>query len=61
VSPAECLALEDSPAGVAAAEAAAMTVIMIPDLVVPDVPPRYHCRSLHEVRGWLRDLDVRPL
>lgn len=35
-TPARCLALEDSPAGTRAALAAGMTVIQVPDLVLPD-------------------------
>ncbi|MBS0373728.1 MAG: HAD family phosphatase [Proteobacteria bacterium] len=53
VSPIDCLALEDSPRGLAAAEAAGMTTILIPDLVEPAAMPRFRCQSLLEVRDWL--------
>ena len=36
VTPAQCLVLEDSAAGVRAALAAGMTPIQVPDLAVPD-------------------------
>ena len=54
LEPRDCLALEDSPAGLAAAEAAGMPAILIPDLVEPEVEPRYRLESLAEVTAWLR-------
>ncbi|MCB0064606.1 MAG: HAD family phosphatase [Caldilineaceae bacterium] len=40
VTPADCLVLEDSPAGIRAAHAAGMIPILIPDLVVPPAEVR---------------------
>ena len=56
LDPAQCLALEDSPAGVAAARSAGMPVIMIPDTVAPSEDPQYLCDSLEQVAGWVRTL-----
>ena len=53
VHPASCLALEDSPAGLLAAERAGMVAVLIPDLVEPLVAPRRRAGSLLEVRDWL--------
>lgn len=60
VDAAQCLALEDSPAGVAAARAAHMPVIMIPDLVIAQDPPPYECANLDAVTGWLQSLLGAP-
>lgn len=40
IDPADCLALEDAPAGVAAAKAAGMKTVMVPDLHAPDETDR---------------------
>jgi len=57
IPPTNCLALEDSPTGVQAALAAGMTVIQVPDVLLPDDSVRAlgHriADSLHQVRQWL--------
>jgi HAD superfamily hydrolase (TIGR01509 family) len=53
VDPVRCLALEDSDAGVRAAERAGCTAIMVPDLVPASPDTRYVCHSLLRVRDWL--------
>jgi HAD superfamily hydrolase (TIGR01509 family) len=53
ISADRCLALEDSIHGVEAAEAAGLTVIMVPDLVPPHDGVRYVSQSLLSVRDWL--------
>lgn len=51
--PADCLVLEDSIAGVKGADAAGMTVIMVPDIIQPSEEIRslafQVCNSLHDV------------
>jgi HAD superfamily hydrolase (TIGR01509 family) len=57
VSPADCLALEDSHNGVRAAAAAGMMTVMVPDMLDPTEEMRTLCvrvaHDLHEVRELL--------
>jgi HAD superfamily hydrolase (TIGR01509 family) len=62
VDPAGCVALEDSPSGAAAAEAAGCAVIMVPSLPAPAKPGRLTVGSLREVSlGRLRAVAARHL
>jgi HAD superfamily hydrolase (TIGR01509 family) len=59
--PARCVALEDSPNGVASAEAAGCRVIAVPSLIpVEPAPGRMVVRSLTELRATPEGVSVRP-
>ena len=62
ITPAECIVLEDSEAGIRAARAAGMTPILVPDLKPPsDEVQALAYRmypSLHEVRDLFSTLFV---
>ena len=59
LSPAECVAFEDSINGIKSAYAAGMTTVMVPDLLqpTPEIKPmiRHLCRDLHEAITALRE------
>jgi HAD superfamily hydrolase (TIGR01509 family) len=58
--PAHCFALEDSPNGVASAEAAGCRVIAVPSLVpIEPAPGRTVVRSLAELRAGPEGVSVR--
>jgi HAD superfamily hydrolase (TIGR01509 family) len=61
VPPADCFALEDSPNGVASAEAAGCRVIAVPSLVpIPPSPGRIVVSSLLDLRADANGIWVRP-
>ncbi len=57
-NPRACVAIEDSPTGIASAEAAGCVVVGVPNVVaLPDAPGRHIVDSLAHVRvTWLRSL-----
>jgi HAD superfamily hydrolase (TIGR01509 family) len=60
IDPARCLALEDSPNGVASAEAAGCRVIAVPSLIpVQPAPGRTIVRSLTELQAGPEGVSVR--
>jgi HAD superfamily hydrolase (TIGR01509 family) len=60
VHPGDCFALEDSPNGVASAEAAGCRVFAVPSLVpIPPAPGRTVVRSLLDVRADAAGVHVR--
>jgi len=59
--PGDCFALDDSPNGVASAEAAGCRVIAVPSLVpIPPAPGRTVVRSLLGLRADADGISVRP-
>jgi beta-phosphoglucomutase-like phosphatase (HAD superfamily) len=59
--PARCYALEDSPNGVASAEAAGCQVIVVPSLVpIEPAPGRTVVRSLLDLRATPDGISIRP-
>jgi len=63
IAPRSCLVLEDSPAGVRAAAAAGMRVILVPDVIDPDPETRTLADALapdlHAVADRFRGVTVR--
>ena len=61
VPPADCFALEDSPNGVASAEAAGCRIIAVPSLVpIPPGPGRVVVSSLLDLRAGADGITVNP-
>lgn len=61
IAPADCLALEDSPTGLAAARGAGMRCILVPGVPLPAEAASGAWRtfaSLLEVRDWLREQSM---
>jgi HAD superfamily hydrolase (TIGR01509 family) len=60
VHPADCFALEDSPNGVASAEAAGCRMFAVPSLVpIPPAPGRTVARSLRDLTADARGISLR--
>ena len=58
VAPERCIALEDSPSGIAAAHGAGMLPIMVPDIAVPDASTLSKlCRKLGSLAEVVRFLE----
>jgi HAD superfamily hydrolase (TIGR01509 family) len=60
VAPAGCVALEDSPNGIASAEAAGCAVVVVPSLPVP-LPPRRPGPARRVTVGSLREVSLATL
>ena len=65
IEPAYCVVFEDAPAGIAAAVAAGMTAVAVPDFYTRDLtfdpPPHAVLPDLHAAIAWLEERQTRPL
>lgn len=65
VAPARCIVFEDAPAGIAAAMAAGMTAVAVPDIYTKDLAfepaPHAVLPDLHAAIAWLEQYQTRPL
>lgn len=55
---AQAIALEDSPPGYAAAQAAGLTAVVVPDLLPPPLGAPYVCGSLADFEEWVREPEA---
>ncbi len=65
INPAHCLVFEDAPAGIAAAIAAGMAAVAVPDVYTKDLTfdpaPHAVLPDLHAAIAWIEERQTRPL